>query len=118
MRAFVPLFAALGVLAGSVAAGAQNRSACRQALQALSNAASSASAEATRMETECRGADTSCDRYRSCRVVPGPQVSSECQSQQIACESGRRRCSAAQTSLDRALGAVQSGYSSVQLSCR
>jgi len=70
------------------------------------------------METDCRGADSSCDRFRSCRIVPGPQVSSECQTQQTACETAQRRCTTARTSLDRSLSPVQSAFSAAQLACR
>ena len=118
MRHPVSFFTALVVLAGATNASAQNHSACRAALQSLGNTASSASFEATRAETDCRDADSSCRSLQSCRIVPAQDVSGSCQAQQTACESALRRCDTAETSLDRSVGNVKSAMSTVQLSCR
>ena len=74
MRYLVPLFAALVALAGPLTAHAADHSACRQSLQSLTNASSSASFEAGRAEGDCRDADTSCAADRACRLVPGDDV--------------------------------------------
>lgn len=114
------LGAALCALLASATVSADDHSACRAALQNLSNAASSASFEASRAESDCRDADASCRTFQSCRVVPGPgpDVTGTCQAQQTACENDTRRCRTAETSLDRSVGSVQSAMSTVQSACR
>ena len=118
MRHPIALVAALVTLTAPVPARTADHSACRQALQSLGSAASSASFEASRAESDCRDADSSCRTYQSCQIVPGEDVTSSCQLQRTACESGSQRCRSAETSLDRSVGIVQSAMSTVQLSCR